>query len=147
MEKRRLLIVSCSARKRQVSNPTPAWELYNGVIFRTLKRLKREGMFPEDVDLLILSALYGIITPNELIKSYDLKMTREIAIRLAPKNVTKLRTIMGRNNYQSVFINVGKTYLLALQPLEGWVPPETQVFIAEGKIGQKLNQMKKWLMT
>jgi len=104
-------------------------------------------MFPEDVDLLILSALYGIITPNELIKSYDLKMTKEIAIRLAPQNVTKLRAIMGRNNYQSVFINVGKTYLLALQPLEGWVPPETQVFIAEGKIGQKLNQMKKWLMT
>jgi len=142
---RRLLIISCSTRKRSIAGLVRAWELYDGVAFRVLKRLERDGLFPDNVDVLILSALYGLIKPDDLIEFYDQRMTKEIALKQAPGNIAKLRNAVEHNRYRSIFINAGQNYLIALQPLEDWLPPAAQLFIAKGRIGQRLKQMKWWL--
>jgi hypothetical protein len=60
-ERRYLLILGCSQRKRPDSGLLPAIERYDGVNFRILQKAKREEYLPENLDILILSAKYGLI--------------------------------------------------------------------------------------
>ncbi len=142
----RLLILSCSARKHQVAGEVAAWDLYDGVAFRVLKQLQKEGRFPEDVDILILSARYGLIRPHDKITFYDQRMNRRIAEHQAPHNCALLRRMMSAGKYTEVFVNVGRTYLLALHPFATWVSPSVKIVVAAGGIGRKLRQMKQWLL-
>jgi cytoplasmic iron level regulating protein YaaA (DUF328/UPF0246 family) len=78
----RLLILACSARKRLDRSALPAIERYDGVNFRILKKLQREHAFPHDLDVLILSAKYGLLRPETPIEAYNLKMTEARAAEL-----------------------------------------------------------------
>ncbi len=147
MSKSYLLILSCSARKYAVTGKVAAWDLYDGVAFRVVKRLQREGRFPDGVNMLILSAQHGLIEPSQPIAYYDQRMTQTTADKQAASNCSMLRELLCSNAYDEVFLNLGKTYFAALQPVEDWLPPCTKLTVAQGGIGCKLQQMKKWLMS
>jgi len=115
------------------------------VVFRVVKRMEREGRFPEDVDRLILSARYGLITPDIMIEPYDQRMTPSIAIEQSSQNFTYLGSLLRRKGYQEVFLILGRTYLAAITPFHNWLPPESRVLVAAGGLGQKLSQLKAWL--
>ena len=89
----RLLILSCSARKHAVTGKVAAWDLYDGVAFRVVKRLQRDGRFPDNVDILILSAQHGLIRPYHKISFHDLRMTKELASQQAPHDRSILMRI------------------------------------------------------
>lgn len=144
-ELRRLLILSCSARKRPATDKVLAWDLYDGVAYRVVKRVQRCGQFPADVDIVIISAKYGVIGPQEYIESYDLRMNANIAKTQAPENRADLRNILLRTNYREVFVIAGETYIMSLEPLESWLIPGTLFGIAEGGIGKKNAALKAWL--
>ena len=56
-----LLIISCSQRKADTTKPIYAMYRYDGPTYRTLRKLRREGRFLDTVDVLIISAEYGLI--------------------------------------------------------------------------------------
>ncbi len=145
-EPRRLLILACSARKRAVSGPVTAWDLYDGVVFRMLKQLQRTGLFPPDVDCLILSARYGLIPPTALIVSYDQKLTLAAARRQASHHCARLRALLTVHPYREIFLCLGRAYLAALHPLTAWQPPATRLWIAPGGLGQKIRALRAWLL-
>jgi hypothetical protein len=145
--KRSVLILSCSARKYALSGKVLAWNLYDGVAFRVVKRLQREGLFPGDVEILILSAQYGLICPYDKISFYDLRMTKELASRQAVHKSAILRTVLSNGNYREMLIIAGKTYLAALDPFAPWLQGNVTLVIAEGDIGRKLQQLKAWLLS
>src|SRR5215207_8230304 len=121
---RRLLILGCSDRKNDVAPDSPqqlfsfmtkrrarslaAWEIYAGVAFQVVKRCQREGAFPPDIDIVILSAKYGIITPEREITYYDLKMTPELAGLQRATNVRILGEMMGTRSYREIFLMMGR---------------------------------------
>ena len=157
---RRLLILSCSDRKNDVAPDSPqqllsfmtkrrarslaAWEIYAGVAFQVVKRCQREGAFPPDIDIVILSAKYGIITPEREITYYDLKMTRELAGRQRATNVRILGEMMGTRSYREIFLMMGRTYLQALDPLDGW-SGGVKIIHEPAGIGVMLGKLKAWL--
>jgi hypothetical protein len=143
--KRRLLILSCSMRKIDTDSPVSAWDLYDGVSFRLLKRMQKHGEFPNDVDILIVSARYGLISPSQKIVSYNQKMTAKIACQQARDNCLILLDILSKKQYRAIFVNLGSAYLQALQPIDSWLDKNISIILAEGKIGQKLQKMKYWL--
>jgi len=145
MRKKYLLILSCSARKRSTHAKVRAWELYEGVAFKLLKRRIKEKKLSEKLDILILSALYGLIRAEEYIEWYDKKMTCQDAAAQAEKNAAIMRQILRQNSYEEVFIFGGRTYLAALQPVESWLPVQIKLHVASGGIGQKLKQLREWL--
>ena len=57
-----LLIISCSDRKIQTLGCLPAFELYDGSFYRILRKAIREGYFPNNLDILIISPKYGLLT-------------------------------------------------------------------------------------
>ena len=142
---RYLLIVSCSQRKRPCSGICPAIDLYDGSSFRVLRKAQREGYWPSELNLLILSAKYGLIEATTLVENYDQKMTRERALALQAPVSTSCDWHLSRDSYSQVFINLGRTYMIALAQSKAIPLLGGRVHYANGGIGQKASEMKAWL--
>jgi cytoplasmic iron level regulating protein YaaA (DUF328/UPF0246 family) len=140
----RLLILACSARKRLDRSALPAIERYDGVNFRVLKKLQREHAFPHDLDVLILSAKYGLLRPETPIEAYNLKMTEARAAELCARVSCDLDRHLREKKYDSIFVNLGKTYLNALALSRKL--KQCKVQYATGGIGSKMKQMKEWIL-
>ena len=140
---RRLLIVGCSATKRQDNGTMPAVERYDGPTYRCLRKTMREDPITfVEMSAKIISAKYGLIGPQQMISKYDMKMTRERAMELRPEIQNTLTEYLLTHHFSSIFINLGKTYMLTL---EGFDWGNYHPVMATGGIGQKTSQMKKWI--
>lgn len=144
-EPRYLLIISCSQRKRCDPGLLPAIERYDGVNFRVLRKAKREGYWPENLDVLILSGKYGLLRPSTLIEDYDLRMTVQRATVLAAQVSADLDGYLERTPFSEVFINLGKVYMVALDLSRELATLDRRPQCASGGIGKKMSQMKTWL--
>jgi hypothetical protein len=143
---RRLLVMACSSRKTSIAEWVPAIDRYDGVMFRVVSRLRRLRQMPDDVDVVILSAKYGLLESGELIQAYDMRMTPEAARRQSDRNVAVLKTKLDSKRYAEVFISAGKTYLLALEPIGAWQKEDVPVAVNKGRIGKQLKTLKLWLL-
>jgi hypothetical protein len=69
-----LVLMACSATKRlDGRKPMPAHELYNGPMWQTLRTHKPRSIPWSHV--LVLSAIYGVISSEERIGPYEAKLT------------------------------------------------------------------------
>jgi len=137
-KKKYLLILPCSKRKKRISNAY-AIDVYDGPFYRVVRKNR-----PENLDILILSAKYGLIRYNERISYYDQIMTVRRSEELANAVYIKLKGLLKINHYDHVFINLGKTYLLALEKSKN-ILSGYNVYWANGHIGERLHQLKNWL--
>ena len=139
-----LLIISCSQRKIQSPETLAAIDRYDGPTYQTLRKLRHEGYTPENLDILIISAKYGLLPCQQPVDEYDQKMTLERADALRPEVQSKLKSFIHtkRGGYDQVFINLGKTYRRTLEGFHWGLLPTLE---ASGGIGQKTSQMRTWL--
>jgi two-component sensor histidine kinase len=142
--RKRLLIIGCSDKKNPIIGLTSAISLYNGPNYLSLKKLKREHMFPSDVQIVIISAKYGMIFPDQWIEKYDKKMTITRAEELKNELKRKLETYLKEKKFEECFINLGKTYMRSIESVQ--FPLDIQKIEAKGKIGEKRSEMLKWLL-
>lgn len=144
--KKYLLVISCSQEKLNISNPAPAFELYNGPIYKSIRKIKREDNLPKNVDILIISAKYGVLGFYDLIEKYNQRMTKERAEELKSDVFNELKKHFKNKQYKEIFINLGKDYLSVLDGTENIIPRGTRIVYAEGRIGEKLKQTRDWLL-
>lgn len=142
---RRLLIVSCSGRKHHSRAKRKAWDLYDGVAYRSLKKAKRDHQFARDIDMMILSAKYGLISPARRIGWYNRRMNRQRSAELRQQVTSRLKQIMSKTHYREVLLWMGKDYLAALGPSDGWNQSNAKVKASGGRIGEKLRHLKTWI--
>ena len=143
----KLLIIGCSERKIQSPGEIPAIERYDGPTYRCLRKFRDTFGFPHNLRILILSAKYNLIFPETEIANYDLKMTlsraKDIAVDVQCDLIRCLEFYdIAYGGTDEVFINLGKTYMRALEGF-GWGTISTME--ASGGIGLKTQQMKAWL--
>lgn len=105
-----LLLQSCSARKVETGNQLPALERYDGYFFRIIKKAIRDGAFDTSLDLRILSAKYGILSPDDHIEYYDQKISTDRAIDLRGDTISELRQLIQTKGYEKVVINMASEY-------------------------------------
>ena len=141
---RYLLLISCSARKVLSTETLAAIDRYDGPIYRTLRKMRREGQAPDNLDVLIISAKHGLLPCQKPVDLYDQIMTPRRADELRPKIQSRLKSFIEtkRGGYEQVFINLGKTYM---RTLDGFHWGLVSTMEASGGIGQKNSQMKAWL--
>ena len=145
MGKKYLLILSCSKTKKNIDR-APAIELYDGMYYRVLRKnfnLKDNN----NLDILILSGKYGLINSNDIIDYYDEVMTPKRAKELQNQVITKLKQELKNNNYDEIFITMGKTYELALGDEGKEILKKQGAIIGNGMIGERLSQLKNWLIS
>jgi len=142
---RYLLVLGCSQRKRPDAGRLPALERYDGVNYRVLRKLERERGLPGNLDIVILSAKYGLIAGSTGIEDYDLRLTPDRAAALSSIVAQRLDEQVCSANYLQIFINLGKDYMPALAGCISLSRAELQLIYARGGIGEKMAQMKEWL--
>lgn len=78
-QQRQLLVMACSATKRQDDGKIPALERYDGSTYRVLRNFLRQSAWPRSLSVAVLSARYGLIGGLAQIEGYDVRMTRALA--------------------------------------------------------------------
>jgi hypothetical protein len=141
------LIISCSQRKHSTEEPVSALELYDGFYYQIIKKLLREGHFPANINVVIISAKHGLLRPSDPILPYDQKMTARRATEIRDQLLAKLDFAFSEKQYQEVFVNLGRHYLRAIDGFDSLLPDETKVIYAIGSIGKRGSQMKKWILS
>lgn len=137
----RLLILSCSATKRSDLGLLPALSRYDGVAFRVLRNAMREIADDRHPRVRILSAAFGLIAADTPIPWYDRKMNPARAAAFQPQVQAALHAAL-IPDIDAVFIALSRAYLPALGDLPAgpW-----SVDYAEGDIGRRLGQLRRWL--
>lgn len=140
-----MLLISCSQTKRPL-NRTKAIELYDGPYYRVIRKLRREDNYPSETELFIVSARYGVIHENDEIDFYDLKMNADRAQELRTSNLVVLNELITHGKYSHILINLGHIYLESIRGYEKLIPRYTDVQVCSGQIGERMSQMKNWLL-
>jgi hypothetical protein len=140
----KLLLLGCSQSKRSDTGELPAIERYDGPPFRVLRRYFKQDN-AKAVDVVVLSAQYGLISADFPIPHYDCRMTREKAQALRQSVLAGLEQLLGRKSYTNLLICLGKDYLVPVYGYEAIIPSKMDVQIAAGDIGRKLSILHDWL--
>lgn len=143
---RNLLIISCSQRKKKLNGRVAAWDLYDGIIFRMLKKIKREKGLPENLEILILSAKYGFIRPWDIIEYYDYRLKKEDIKGEKNFFISGLKQRIKNDKISTVFVCLGKDYLKSLKGFEKFFSDKTRFIFANGGIGKKMSQTRSWII-
>lgn len=144
MKKDYLLLLSCSSRKIQEIALLPAIERYDGGSFRIIKKMQREEMFPANIDIKIISAKYGLIDAKKPIPDYEHRMNNSRILELKDQIQSELNQILSKKYFQ-IYIDLGHTYLTSLSEVK--FSEETNILISKGRIGERLSNLKKWLLS
>ncbi len=65
-----MIIIACGGAKIATPQPVQARELYTGSLFKACWRTA----ITLDADVRIFSAFYGLLWPNDMVRTYDFKM-------------------------------------------------------------------------
>ena len=136
--KRKLLVISCSKAKRKLFNK-PALEIYDGPYYKILRKSNLSK-----IDVMIISAKYGLIDSNYEISNYDKQMTREIAQKMGPKISNSLIEALNSGKYDEAFFELGKNYMDAVG-IDLSKHENLTINVDKGEIGVRLHNLKCWL--
>lgn len=142
---KKLLIVGCSKRKVSVSGPVPALELYDGPLFRVIRKSMQEGWFPGDTCVYIVSAKYGLISGESLIEWYDAKLTGRGSAELRQGVGDALEKLLDSQVFAEAFICMGRDYLDLIGGTSPFCRRSIPATLAQGGIGERCSQLKAWL--
>ncbi len=143
---RRLLILSCSRKKKAGTRLLPALERYDGPAFQVLRKFIVEcPTEARKLDICILSAKFGLIPADQPIKFYDEPMTVEKATILNPTVLVEMERLLARGKYRMLLINAGQKYLTALTGYESIVQKDLEVTLASGTSGRRQTILRDWL--
>ena len=145
--KMHLMIISCSDKKNIQPGLLPAIQRYKGAWYGVINKLKREGNLPDNLEILIISAKYGLINSEMQIENYDQKMDYTRARELNEPILNKLKDIISTTSYESILINLGSIYIATISGLEKIVPNTTKIQLIKGRIGERKRDMKKWVLS
>ena len=135
-----LLIVSCSRTKKHLDN-VPAMDLYDGQAYRVIRKHSIK-----DLEILIISAKYGLLRSTDIISYYDQVMTVSMAIEMQGHVTNGIRNILSNLNPARIFISLGFPYNLAISGGELRSLDENyNVRVATGPIGKRLHQLREWI--
>ncbi len=136
-----LLIVSCSKKKTPElhNRKIRASKAYTGPMFQVIQKAKREGKWGSNLFFGIISAKYGFLRSDDSIKYYDLKMTKQIAEDHNPQVIREIVEWNNKENFDFIYILMGKAYLKAVEGLETQI--DTKV-VVENMGGLGIGQQK-----
>ena len=143
--KKSLLIISCSGAKDKAPAKLPALMRYKGPFYPTLHKVIRENRLPKYLDILIISAKYGLLKSEDLIEDYDQKMDVTRANELRPQIQADLKAFLNGKDYDQLFNGLWKVYNKTLEGFdlekycECLIPVETNR-------GKKMQQLKQWII-
>ena len=115
---RKLLVISCSATKDPEEKLLSAILRYSGEVFLLLKSVILDGLWPLNVDIIIVSAKYGLLNPLDYIPFYELALRDERIPELRAL-IHKQTRNLNLDGYIECFVNLSRRYLQSIEALIG----------------------------
>ncbi len=152
---KRLIMLAASARmKSEPKEPIPAIERYTGVFFRVLNKHLDKKLL-SDTDIIIISSKLGVIKADERVpyiqptKSHwgILDIKSNLLNDARSRNLERLRELTRDKEYDEVYVNVGKQYLLLIEGFEKIIKHKKIIMAQGAGLGPKARHMKEWLMS
>jgi hypothetical protein len=148
-DKRRLLVLGPSFRRRRDEGPLPALERFDGLFFRVARKYLGNV---KDVDVLVMVddlTLVDSTTPLAYSEPVGVKWSRQ---KLSKEALEKARAINERileerlksSQYLEVFLAMGKEYAKALPDLARF--EVKVVFPTSGGPGPKAQALRQWIL-
>ncbi len=137
-----LLVQGCSDRKN--GGQQPALDLYDGYYYRILKKAKREDVFDPAVDIVILSAEYGLLDCENQIENYDREMTSKRASEFRQQGLPTALADRAEE-YDRIVVNLGEAYREAIAGFEDDVA--VPVRYLSGQLGERGSDLKSLVRT
>lgn len=143
----KLLILKCSARKREDSDGLSARERYNGPswqVYRAFARQRSEKA--ADIDVYALSARFGLFHSQTLIPYYEERMTEE-RMRLLQSEIITTFVHLVSQGYSDICLGLSTPYLATLGNWQQYLPSSVvrHITVTNGTEGVKLRQLRHWL--
>ncbi len=130
-----IVITSCSNSKK--SYPCKARELYTGQLFRMVNSLCNKF----DFHLKILSAKYGLIGPDQVLKPYNFRIKYKKDIeKLQIRTKDSIEEIIKK--YKKIIVIAGKNYREVLLP---YFNDKFFIIINNKGIGKYFSQLKEFI--
>lgn len=136
--KRDLLVLGCSQKKRP--HQGRAIDVYDGPLFRTVRH--RLSEIDKPLDILILSARYGIIRQTDIIEPYDDKLPVSDISGFGNKVAIELTKLLP-TTLNSVLILAPRQYI-ALLPLDVIRKRSTHFETFSGRMGMCQARLLGW---
>lgn len=140
---RRLLVLSCTRRKRPNVGSLPALERYDGPTFRVLRRYLATAPVGPPVSY-VMSAEHGLIDAEHPVACYERAMTSERADQLRESVLRGLTEAIDRIRPTSVMILMGQRYARALTGVDR-SPVLMTAQLVGGSIGRQVAVLHDWL--
>lgn len=168
--KHRLLIMSCSQKKRALDERDQAWRVYDGPLWQTLRTVDPKR---NKATVMFLSAKHGLKSVESCIEPYDLRMTDEIADELVATGLNRPWYDHGpgrhphymaqafyiahdgrRSPFTEICLVGGELYLSVMRPLveeaqlrmPKRVADDARIVEINGPIGYMRQELRAWLL-
>lgn len=141
---RKIVITSCSQRKKTNENLLPAIERYDGPHFYLLRKFLKQSA--DDLEIYILSAKFGLLAYKTKIPFYEQKLTKEQSADLSVIALAQINQIFKKSKKQKeIFVNLGSLYLEAFEPALSRISKTNSITYAKGSSGRRLAEMYDWI--
>lgn len=167
----RLVILACSATKRQDDGYMPAIERYDGPLWQTVRSIPLDRTVTK---IAVLSAHYGFIDSRSPIRNYDKRLTEDLADRMIAGGLStrwpRPPSPRKPDNYGNhagcemasltehgdrpfseiaivggyIYLKVMRSFVIAFQE-RGYVAPGASVDEINAPIGMMRKQLRIWL--
>jgi hypothetical protein len=144
LERRRILVLGCSGRKRDDPGLLPAVDRYDSPQFRVMRRYLGSAPDVGRPEIFVVSAEYGLIRAEHLIASYDRRMTPERSRALQTEVVAGLVAHVA-DDPADVLISCAGAYAAAVDGLAEALPAGSMVQQAPPRPGERLACLHDWL--
>ena len=116
-------------------------ERYDGYFFRIIKKAIGEGALRNDIEIVILSAEFGLLDLDDEIPLYNRQMTSKRAGELRDDVMSSLVSRVRRGEYDTLVVNMAKEYEKAIEGVDSQLKIEINR-IRGGGIGAKGRKFK-----
>jgi len=140
--------MACSGAKLDL--PSPALELYRGVMYSTYRTHLRHSAQPR---LVILSALHGFLEPQAVIAPYDRRMTAPRAEEMIASIAQYMGGVTWPTGIRKIFFAGGAQYRRVMRAAVdhlmrcGQVLPDVVIEATHGGIGYQRAHLGRYLDT
>ncbi|MEM8515189.1 hypothetical protein RCH14_004549 [Massilia sp. MP_M2] len=139
---RPLVMMACSATK--ASARAPAFDLYQGVMYKTFRACVKPLARPEVV---ILSAMHGFVQADAILAPYEQRMTKARAEEMLANLPHFMKAVCWPDSITQVFLAGGKDYRDVMRPAIAMLYPRAQLIECFGGIGYQRSQLGNFLKT
>jgi len=132
-------MLGCSHTKRPL--PGPATDVYDGPLFRTLRRRLPEIRLP--LDIFVISARHGIVRQDDQIEPYDEKLSKALKPEFAGRIAAQLSDLLPPQ-LNRVLILAPKDYIAYL-PVDDLKSRSTDFDAFSDRMGRCQARLLQWL--